>query len=91
MNQVVSFKERQNLLFEKSNKYKQIGYKLIYQKNHSLRMTKIPLSSKKMTLKKKIFLIKFLLFERSWKLGKRKEFIDISIDMYGNICTAEES
>ena len=90
MDKILSFKERGQLLFEASNKYRKCGYKLVSQKNYSLRMKAMPIFSKKMKFKKKVALVKFLLFKRNLKLGSRKEFVAIDIDMYGNIHITEE-
>ena len=89
MNEILSFKERQKLLFEASNRYKKRGYKLVTQRNYSLRMKATPIYSRKMKLNKKISLLQFSLFGRSLINGPRKEFIDINIDMYGNITVTE--
>jgi hypothetical protein len=89
MEQVIPFKERQKLLFEKSRKYQKMGYKLISQKNFSLRMKANPIYFKKMKKKKRAKLFLFLLLGRNLLSGPRKNFVDMSVDMYGHITAVE--
>lgn len=98
MNQILPLSQRQKLLIERVIEHKKRGYKVTKQKNFSVSMKRtltpiIPVIPKKLTLKEKIVLFFHNLFNHKKAnavVVSPKEFITITIDMYGEITEIEE-